>query len=194
MRLGLHTYSLYHHGIGQAWAGFELPWPRQLSTFQLFDLGLELGLEGFHLDDGVLESLERPYLEEVAAAAGERGLYLEYNMSLDLGARGIGIQHDLTEAVHTALALGADLVKVSMDLTRPRPFCASRFDAQVMPQLERAAGILKAAAPEARSAGIRLALENHCDSYSEEVLWVLDRVDEANVGACLDTVNALACG
>ena len=194
MRLGLHTYSLYHHGIGQAWAGFELPWPRQLTTFQLFDLGLELGLEGFHLDDGVLESLERSYLEEVAAAAKERELYLEYNMSLDLGGRGIGIQHDLTEAVHTAQALGADLVKVSMDLMRPRPFCASRFDAQVMPQLERAAGILKAAAPEARAAGIRLALENHCDSFSEEVLWVLDRVDETNVGACLDTVNAWHVG
>ena len=40
MLLGLHTYSLYLHGIGQAWAGFELPWERQLSTFQLFDLAL----------------------------------------------------------------------------------------------------------------------------------------------------------
>jgi len=30
MLLGLHTYSLYLHGIGQAWAGFELPWERQL--------------------------------------------------------------------------------------------------------------------------------------------------------------------
>jgi len=45
MLLGLHTYSLYLHGIGQAWAGFELPWERQLTTFQVFDLGIELGLE-----------------------------------------------------------------------------------------------------------------------------------------------------
>ena len=69
MRLGLHTYSLYLHGIGQAWAGFELPWARQLSTFELFDLGLELGLDGFHLDDGVLESLDAGFLAEVAVAA-----------------------------------------------------------------------------------------------------------------------------
>ncbi len=40
MRLGMHTYSLYLHGIGQAWAGFKLPWERQLSTFELFDLGI----------------------------------------------------------------------------------------------------------------------------------------------------------
>jgi hypothetical protein len=29
MKLGLHTYSLNLHGIGQAWAGFNWPWPRQ---------------------------------------------------------------------------------------------------------------------------------------------------------------------
>ncbi len=47
MKLGLHTYSLYHHGLGQAWAGFRLPWERQLSTFQLFDLGdKEAALQG----------------------------------------------------------------------------------------------------------------------------------------------------
>ena len=58
MKLGLHTYSLYMHGIGQAWTGFTSPWPRQLSTFQLFDLILaaaEDDLVGFgevHFEDG----------------------------------------------------------------------------------------------------------------------------------------------
>jgi hypothetical protein len=65
MLLGLHTYSLYLHGIGQAWAGFKLPWERQLTTFQLFDLDVELRLT-------------------------------------------------------TAQAMGADVVKVSMDLPRTR--------------------------------------------------------------------------
>ena len=46
MLLGLHTYSLYLHGIGQAWADFKLPWPRQLTTFELFDLAVDLGLDG----------------------------------------------------------------------------------------------------------------------------------------------------
>jgi len=31
MKLGLHTYSLNLHGIGQAWAGFKWPWPREPS-------------------------------------------------------------------------------------------------------------------------------------------------------------------
>jgi len=190
MRLGLHTYSLYLHGIGQAWAGFKLPWKRQLSTFGLFDLGIELGLDGFHLDDGVLESLDSTYLKEVGACATEKNLYLEYNMSLDLGHFGIGIQHDLKDGLNTAQFIEADVVKVSMDLPRPRPRVGSRFHPKVMPYLLETANRLKKAAPMAKEYGIRLALENHCDSFSEEILWVLKEVNHTFVGACIDTVNA----
>jgi sugar phosphate isomerase/epimerase len=191
MLLGLHTYSLYLHGIGQAWADFMLPWPRQLTTFDLFELTVELGLDGLHLDDGVLETLATAYLQEVGAAAVERGLYLEYNFSMDMGGMGIGIQHDLDEAIETAIALGADIVKVSMDLNRPRPVSASRFHPDVMEHMKSFANRLKASAPAAEDAGINIAVENHCDSFSEEILWLLDRVDHPAVGACIDTVNAL---
>jgi len=190
MLLGLHTYSLCLHGIGQAWAGFKLPWERQLSTFELFDLGIELGLDGFHLDDGVLETLDTSFLKEVGAAAAEKNLYLEYNMSLDLGQFGIGIQHDVIEAVHTAQAMGADVVKISMDLPRPRPRAGSRFHPAVMPFLKETVRHLQEASPLAESHGIRLALENHCDSFSEEILWVIEQVNHPFVGACIDTVNA----
>lgn len=190
MQLGLHTYSLYHHGIGQAWAGFELPWERQLSTFELFDLGLDLGLDGFHLDDGVLESLDPVFLREVGQAAREKNLYLEYNMSLDLGKFGIGIQHDMEEGIATADALGADLVKIGMEIPRPKPRAGSRFHPQVIPYLEQTRDELRKAAPAAKGAGIRLALENHCDSFSEEVIWVIEQVDHPSVGACVDTMNA----
>ena len=191
MLLGLHTYSFYLHGIGQAWADFKLPWPRQMSTFELFNEAVAMGLDGLHLDDGVLETLDASYLEEVRAAAAECNLYLEYNFSMDLGGMGIGIQHDLGEAIATAAALGSDVVKVSMDLQRPRPLAASRFHPQVKAQMQKFASQLKAAASAAEDAGVRIAVENHCDSFSEEILWLLDLVDRPVVGACIDTVNAL---
>jgi len=191
MKLGLHTYSLNMHGIGQAWAGFTCPWPRQLSTFQLFNLLVDLDLEGVHLDDGVLEYLDAGYLKEVGAAARDAGLYLEYNFSMDRGRFGIGIQHDLTAAIETARNLGADIVKVGMDLRRPRPVAASRFHPRVIEQMKAVADLLRNAAPLAAEHGIRLAVENHCDSFSEEILWLLDRVDSPVVGACIDTVNGL---
>ena len=191
MKLGLHTYSLNMHGIGQNWAGFTCPWPRQLDPFQLFDLIKEMDLEGLHLDDGVLEQLDTGYLQDVGSAARDASLYLEYNFSLDLGGFGIGIQNDLSEAVDTARHLGADIVKVGMDMRRPRPVAASRFHPEVIARLESVANQLTEIAPLAADHGIRLAVENHCDSFSEEVLWLLDRVNHPAVGACIDTVNGL---
>ncbi len=191
MLLGLHTYSLYLHGIGQAWADFKLPWPRQMSTFALLDQTVSWGLDGLHLDDGVLENLEESYLKEVRAAAENHKLYLEYNFSMDVGGQGIGIQHDLAEAIATAQALGADIVKVSMDLIRPRPVAASRFHPDVMAQIKSVASRLRQMAPAAEAAGVKIAVENHCDTFSEEILWLLDQVDSPLVGACIDTVNAL---
>lgn len=191
MLLGLHSYSLNLHGIGQAWdKDFKLPWPRQLSTFQLFDKIVALGLDGVHLDDGVLETLEETFLKEVGAAAREQGLYLEYNFSLDLGGQGIGIQHDLEDAIAISQALGSDIVKMSMDLIRPRPVAASRFHPDVMEQMKAVVKLLKSVAPRAEDAGVRIAVENHCDSFSEEILWLLDEVASAQVGACIDTANA----
>jgi len=147
-------------------------------------------LDGFHLDDGVLENLEPSFLKEVGAAAKEKHLYLEYNMSLDLGNFGIGIQHNLEEGLDTAHFIGADVVKISMDLPRPRPRAGSRFHQEVMPFLQQTADLLEKTAPMAEEYGICLALENHCDSFSEEILWVLNQVDHHYVGACIDTVNA----
>jgi sugar phosphate isomerase/epimerase len=144
-----------------------------------------------HLDYGVLENLEESYLKEVGAAADNHKLYLEYNFSMDLGEQGIGIQHDLAEAITTAKLLGADIVKVSMDLIRPRPVAASRFHSDVMAQIKTVASRLKQMAPVAEIAGVKIAVENHCDTFSEEILWLLDQVDSPVVGACIDTVNAL---
>ncbi len=82
------------------------------------------------------------------------------------------------------------MVKISMDLPRPRPRAGSRFHPKVMPYLMETVNRLKKAAPMAESCSIRLALENHCDSFSEEILWVLKEVDHPFAGACIDTVNA----
>jgi len=68
---------------------------------------------------------------------------------------------------------------------------ASRFHPDVMVVMENFANLLKTTAPQATAAGIKIAVENHCDTFSQEILWLLDRVDHPVVGACIDTVNAL---
>jgi len=191
MQLGMHTYSLYHHGIAGDWADFRLPWPRQMDIWQLINYVVELELEGIHLDDKVLDSRDDAYLRSVRDYAGERGLYLEYNFALHSDAYDSDVQHDIAEGIAIASNIGADVAKIGMNLTRPRPVAASKFHPKVMQQLEAVVAKLIKAAPLAEKSRVRIAVENHTDAFSEEVLWVLDQVDHPWVGACIDTVNAL---
>ncbi len=95
MRLGMHTYSLYHHGIAEDWAGFQLPWPRQMSIWQLMDYMVEIGLEGLHLDDKAFESMEPDHFDSVRHYAQDKNLYLEYNFALPSKVYDSSVQHEL---------------------------------------------------------------------------------------------------
>ncbi len=191
MRLGIHTYSLYHHGIAEDWAGFQLPWPKQMDIWQLMDYVVSLGLEGIHLDDKAFDSLAESHFHSVRDYAGERNLYLEYNFAMPNRKYDASVQHTIEEGIAIAKAIGADVAKLGMNLSRPRPVAASKFHPEVMVQLENIVAKLKQAAPLAQEAGVKIAVENHTDAFSQEVIWVLDQVNHPLVGACVDTVNAL---
>jgi sugar phosphate isomerase/epimerase len=191
MRLGMHTYSLYHHGLAEDWAGFRLPWTRQMNIWQLMDYMVELGLEGLHLDDKAFDAMDEAHFSRVRDYAQARNLYLEYNFALPSKKYDSSVQHEIEQGIGIARAIGADVAKIGMNLSRPHPVAASRFHPQIMEQLEGVVKKLKKAASMAEKSGVKLAVENHTDAFSQEVVWVLDQVDHPFVGACIDTVNGL---
>ena len=191
MLLGLHSYSFYNHGVAQNWGGFELPWPKQWDIFDLIEEAFRLGLDGLHVDDVPFASMGGEYLDKVSWAAKEKNLYLEYNFSLDSGSYDQGVEHSFEEGIQIAKALGTDIAKVSIDLKRPRPVAASRNHPQVQAQLDQVVEQLKKALPVAEENGVKIAVENHTDAFSSEVLWIIDQVNSPYVGACIDTLNAL---
>ena len=191
MRLGMHTYSLYHHGVAEDWAGFKLPWPRQMNIWQMMDYMVELGLEGLHLDDKAFEAMDGAYFYKVREYARARNLYLEYNFALPSKKYDSSVQHEIEDGIGIAQAIGADVAKIGMNLTRPHPVAASKFHPLIMQQLEGVVDQIKRAAPLAEKSDVKLAVENHTDAFSEEVIWVLDHVNHPYIGACIDTVNAL---
>ena len=191
MRLGMHTYSLYHHGVAEDWAGFTLPWQRQMTLFEMMDYIQTLGLEGLHLDAKGLDRMDPDYYDQVRDYAESRNLYLEFNFALKSGQYDSAVQFDIEDGVAIAHAIGADVTKIGMNLTRPRPVAAGKFHPDVMVQLEAVGEKVTAALDLVENTGIKLALENHTDAFSEEVLWVLDRINHPLVGACIDTVNGI---
>lgn len=190
MLLGLHSYSFHLHGMGQTWGGFEQAWGNAMDIDQLMTFANEQGLDGLHITAADCGSIDGERLAYIRDKARDLGLYLEYNFSMD-EAYDHRLTHTLEEGIAIASELGASIAKVSMDLKRPRPISASRFHAQVMKQLEHFVTLLKAAIPSAQAADVKIAVENHTDAFSEEVLWVLDQVNHPLVGACVDTVNAI---
>ncbi len=194
MLLGLHTYSFHLHGMGQNWGGYKLAWDPVWDIFGLMDEAKKLGLDGLHITAADLISTDDARLREVRRAAEERGLYLEYNFSLDASAYDDRLTNTMEEGIAIAEKIGSDIGKISMDVHRPHPVCGSAFHSKVIPQLERIAQKAAAAAPTAQNAGVRLCLENHTEAFSDEVIWVIQRVDHPYVGACVDTNNSLMVG
>lgn len=188
MKLGFHTYGFYLHGIGQLWGGFTLPWPQQMNLWQLFDYCHSLGLEGLHIDDAAFESLDTTYLHRVRERAQELNFYLEYNFSMNADYDP-SLNHTIEEGVQIAENIGADLAKISVDVIRPRPYARSKFHPDVLAQLKAFVQQVKDALPLVEKKNIRLAVENHADAFSEEILWVLDQINHPLVGACVDTAN-----
>jgi sugar phosphate isomerase/epimerase len=191
MRLGMHTYSLYHHGVAEDWAGFKLPWKRQITLFEMMDYIEKLGLEGLHLDTKAFDEMNPRYFASVKEYAASKNLYLEYNFALKSGHYDSSVQHDIEEGIAIAHSIGADITKIGMNLKRPQPVAASKFHPKVMTQLETVVKKVNNAIHFMEKTGVRLALENHTDAFSQEVLWVLDQINHPMVGACIDTVNAL---
>jgi sugar phosphate isomerase/epimerase len=194
MLLGLHTYSFHLHGMGQNWGGFNFSMEPVWDVFGLMDEAKKLGLDGLHLTAVDLGATDDAHLCDVRRAAEERGLFLEYNFSLNSAHYDPRLTNTMEQGIAIAEKIGSDIGKISMDITRPRPVCGSAFHPQVIPQLEEIARKAAAAAPTAQNAGVRLCVENHTEAFSEEVLWIVNRVAHPYVGACVDTNNSLMVG
>ena len=190
MKLGLHTYTLHLWGLGQNWGIQADPRPKEMNLIQLMDKAVEWKLDGLHVTGCDLESKDDARLQEVREAAQSRGLYLEYNFSLDEE-----FDPRLTDTIANGIAItdkiGADLAKLSLDVRRPRPLYGSCFHPQVIRQLCDVYDEVKAAIPLLEKTGIKLALENHTETFADEILWLIKQIEHPLVGACVDTVNSM---
>lgn len=191
MKLGLHTYTLHLSGLGESW-GFEgvHEFEKTMTLMQLMDNAVEWGLDGLHITNVDLETLDPAHLAEVKNAAEAHGLYLEYNVSFNAPSDP-RVNSTVKDALLNAKAMGADLVKFSLDIERPHPLYGSCFHPDVMRQLSDRYNEFKDNLPLMEKLGLKISIENHCDTYADEVIWLVRQLNHPDVGACLDTINSL---
>jgi len=75
------------------------------------DEAKKLGLDGLHLTAADLSATDKDHLRDVRRAADERGLYLEYNFSLDASEYDDRLTHTMEAGIGIAESIGSDIGK-----------------------------------------------------------------------------------
>jgi 3-oxoisoapionate decarboxylase len=167
MKLGVSSYTF-------AWAigapGYPPAVP--MNTFDLLDLAHELKVGVVQIADNLpLDRLAVEDLARLRAQADTQGIQIE------VGTRGIGESH-LRRYLALARYFGSSILRVVVDAQDDHP-TPDEVIARVRPLL-----------PDFASADVILAIENHDRFTTEMLIHVMQTLDSAHVGICLDTVNS----
>ena len=83
------------------------------------------------------------------------------------------------------------LVKFSTDVEHPHPISHASMCPEAMEQMAKIVLDFKKNIPTIEKYGMKIAIENHCDLFSDEVIWMVKQLNHPLIGACCDTINSL---
>ncbi|WP_116134688.1 sugar phosphate isomerase/epimerase [Tropicimonas sp. IMCC34043] len=171
MHLGLGSYA-YRWSIGIKDQVPEVP----MTAIEVLEAAESLGLDLVQYADNMpLDRLSEAELDRLAETARHKGITLE-----------VGTQCFNAEEVSRYLGIcrkiDSKIMRVALDAADshvPVPELA----AQLHPLIE-----------DAKSAGIRIAIENHFNYPSPRMVDLLETVDDPALGVCLDVANSICAG
>ncbi len=145
----------------------------------------ELGVDGVSLESCFLPSRDAGYLQDLGQMLDSHGMERVYAWGHPDGLEGgtnVQAYEEMIGSFESARAIGAKVMRVVGSSLRFR-------DQPHAPQLERLAGMFRDAVRIAADYGIRMAVENHIDFTSSEMVQLLDAVDSVYLGINFDTGN-----
>ncbi|HEY0752349.1 MAG TPA: sugar phosphate isomerase/epimerase [Ktedonobacteraceae bacterium] len=176
MRIGLTAYgTVFSMGLSP-----QAGRPR-IRPIQLLERALTCGLMGVELPAALLEGED---IDAVARYAQEHRLFL------NLAAGGYDPEK-LAETLELGARLHVETVRTVVggaQIGGDRRMIAHRWSTFLEEVLEG----LHAATLVAERVGVNLAIENHQDLASEELLWLCEAINSPRFGITLDTGNPLA--
>lgn len=197
LRLGMHTYTLHFFGFGESWGfGKDYYFDQVMSLYELMERAEQWKLDGLQITkvDLLTTAESDPFgeanLRKVAEAARKHGLFLEFNSSFQAGSDS-RVNCTVKEALQIGHWLDAELVKFSLDILRPRELYGSALHPQVMSQMVKRYDEFREALPLIEEYGMQIAIENHTDTFADEILWIVNKLNHPLIGTCVDTMNCL---
>jgi sugar phosphate isomerase/epimerase len=185
MKVGIDSYC-YHRYFGEIYPDQTDPGVRW--TFLDFvRRAIELGVDGVSLESCFFDSLEPAYLAEIKAVLDERGLerVLAWGHPDGLEAgRNRAAWQEMNSLIPRTQFMGASLMRIVASSLM------FRFEPHA-PQLDALVKMLRESVKIAEDHGVVLAIENHIDYTSVEIMQLLERVGSDALRVNFDTGNTL---
>lgn len=194
-KLGMHSYTLHLSGFGESWGfqseGKTYAFEKTMNLDDLMDLAVKEGIEVLHITLVDLDNdTSAEHLAAVKANAEKHGLDLELNISFNAPSDP-RVNATIEEALEAGHAVGAKLVKFSTDVAHPHPISHACMCPEAMEQIAKIVMDFKRNIPTIEKYGMKIAIENHCDLFSDEVIYMVEQLHHPLIGACCDTINSL---
>jgi sugar phosphate isomerase/epimerase len=180
--VGLSSYS-FNVTMGYGRAGGSAPSFVPWTVDDLIDQAAGWGLSSVELP-------LRPYVDQPEAVARSRRRLQEHGLRCTIADAGIAHTEAVTAAIPLAASLGASALRVTLSDI----LCGDRrrLNGGWRAYLEQRADQLRAARSVAQDCGITIAVENHQDIDSRELVWLCEYVGPDVCAVCLDIANPLA--
>jgi sugar phosphate isomerase/epimerase len=182
----IYSYS-YHRYFGILYPELETDPGSRMTIEDVIDRAAEMGAGGVALDSHFVPGLDPGHLDDLAARMDAKDLARDwawgFTRGLESGKNPDALK-DLIAHLPIARRLGAKVMRICAGGRATRPERWEDHRSAILP-------LLDSAARAAADAGITLAVENHIDLNTEQMLEVLERVDNPALGVCLDTANNL---
>ena len=183
MKVGIDNYC-YHRFFGEIYAQQKDP-GRRITIEWFVDRAKQLGVDGVSLESCFFPGFEPSYLDGVKSQLDAAGLMRVFAWGHPDGLEGGKSKtayQEMVEMIPHARRLGADVMRVVGSSLM------FRFENH-QEQIERLTGMFREAVRVAADHGVKLAIENHIDFTSDEIVQLLDQVDSDHLGVNFDTAN-----
>ena len=183
MKVGIDNYC-YHRFFGEIYAQQKDP-GRRITIEWFVARAKQLGVDGVSLESCFFPGFEPAYLDGLKSQLDAAGLMRVFAWGHPDGLEGGKSKtayQEMVEMIPHARRLGADVMRVVGSSLM------FRFENH-QEQIERLTGMFREAVRVAADHGVKLAIENHIDFTSDEIVQLLDQVDSDHLGVNFDTAN-----
>jgi 3-oxoisoapionate decarboxylase len=186
MKVGIDSYC-YHRFFGEVYPDQKPP-AKNMTMQDFLKRARELGVDGVSLESCFFPpNVDKAWFKDLKAQLDDYKFDRVYAWGhpdgLERGQNWTAY-NEMIAGIPNAVLIGADVMRVvgSSLMFRHEPHG---------PQVEALAKMFKEAAKIAKDHGVKLAVENHIDFTSDEILQLLEMVDSEYFGLNFDTGNFL---